>query len=85
MLLLDLPDDLIYYILSMSRYDDNIHIMNIKQGEKYFKFLYSGEWYNDKFHGYGKMNCKEISNNFISLEEPININVLNVFYKYYKL
>ena len=84
MLLLELPEDIIYHILSFAKYDNEPHVIYIKNKNKnnYCKLFYKGEWENHTFEGYGRMYCKDADKCNVPLEEPFNINVLNTFYKH---
>ena len=84
MLFLDLPNDIILYILSKSRFNKEPHIIYIKKNENdYLQIFYKGEWSNNRFEGYGHMYSKKINKCSLICEEPYNINVLNTFYKYF--
>ena len=82
---LELPRDIIWYILSFAKYNDEPHII-YKMGKptKYIKIFYKGGWKNNTFDGYGTLCCRDSDYCNVPLDEPFNITILNTFYKYIK-
>ena len=85
MLLLDLPDDIIFHILSFAKYDNEPHIIYVEKNDiiKYCKIFYKGDWSDNKFNGYGTMYCQDSDYCNVKLLESYNITVLNTFYKFF--
>ena len=80
---MDLPNDIIFYILSFTKFNNQPHIIYVKKDSDFYKLFYKGSWENNKFEGYGRMYCKKTNYCNLITEEPYNINVLKTFYKLY--